>query len=157
LSPVSFITRYLDAVDGETGATIKKPYDDIVQVGGDTQALMNIEYRIPIMGPITLAPFLDAGNTWVIRKSQLLREIADAEGNLTTETASFMPGTNSGIRVSFGVELQVIVPVVNAPVRFIWAVNPITLNNVFLGPVTGTPFQIFQPKRDFKFSVGRTF
>jgi hypothetical protein len=59
--------------------------------------------------------------------------------------------------MSTGVELQVIVPILNAPVRFIWAVNPMRLDNIYLGPVTGTPFQIYQPKRDFKFSMGRTF
>ncbi|HEX4998475.1 MAG TPA: outer membrane protein assembly factor BamA [Terriglobia bacterium] len=157
ISPVSFITRYIDSLDAETGATIKKPFDDIVQVGGDTQAIANLEYRIPLVGPITFAGFMDVGNSWVLRKSQLQRELIDSTGNLVVETPKFMQGTNSGLRMSTGVELQVIVPVINAPVRFIWAVNPLRLNNIYLGPVTGTPFQIYQPGRDFKFSMGRTF
>jgi outer membrane protein insertion porin family len=157
ISPVSFITRYIDSLDAETGATVKKPFDDIVQVGGDTSAIMNLEYRIPLVGPITFAGFMDIGNTWVLKKNQLRREILNSEGFLEVETPKFMPGTNSGFRMSTGVELQVIVPILNAPVRFIWAVNPMRLDNIYLGPVTGTPFQIYQPKRDFKFSMGRTF
>jgi outer membrane protein insertion porin family len=157
ISPVSFITRYIDSLDAETGATIKKPFDDIVQVGGDTQAVANLEYRIQLVGPITFAAFVDVGNTWVLRKNQLQREIVDTEGNLLIETPKFMPGTNSGVRMSTGAELQIIVPIINAPVRFIWAANPLRLNRFYLGPVTGTPFQLYQPGRDFKFSMGRTF
>jgi outer membrane protein insertion porin family len=159
ISPVSFITRYLDSVDAETGATVKKPYDDIVQVGGDTQAVANLEYRISLVGPITLAAFADVGNTWVIRKNQLQREIFDSGGNLQIEMPKFMSGSNSGVRMSTGVELQVVVPIINAPVRFIWAVNPLRLDKTYVGPVTGTvfPYPFAQPAHDFKFSMGRTF
>jgi outer membrane protein insertion porin family len=157
VSPVSFITRYIDSLDAETGATVRKPYDDIVQVGGDTQAIANLEYRIPVIGPITFAAFMDVGNSWVTRKKQLQRHVLNSDGFVEIETPRFMPGTNSGLRMSVGAELQVIVPIINAPVRFIWAVNPMRVNNVFLGPVTGTPFQWSQPGRDFKFSMGRTF
>ena len=39
-----------------------RPYDDVVYVGGDTQGVMNIEYRIPIIGQVfTMAPFFDIG------------------------------------------------------------------------------------------------
>ena len=66
LTPISFITRTLPVTDPITSKTVNKPYDDIVYVGGDTQAIFNLEYRIPLIGQtVSLVPFLDTGNTWV--------------------------------------------------------------------------------------------
>ena len=102
-----------------------RPFDDVVYVGGDTQGVLNIEYRIPIIGQcFTMAPFFDVGNSWVLKKNQLSRQVVDSEGKFTTEAVRFLPGTNSGIRTSTGVELQVMMPVINAPFRLIFAVNP---------------------------------
>ena len=39
--------------------------------GGDTQGVGNFEYRIPIVGPVTLALFSDAGMNKILRPSQL--------------------------------------------------------------------------------------
>ncbi len=36
--------------------------------GGDTQLLVNLEYRIPIIGPISFAPFFDIGSAFNLRK-----------------------------------------------------------------------------------------
>jgi outer membrane protein insertion porin family len=36
-------------------------------VGGDTQLLMNFEYRIPVIGPLTFAPFFDIGSVFNLR------------------------------------------------------------------------------------------
>jgi outer membrane protein insertion porin family len=127
-------------------------------VGGDTQGVLNIEYRIPLVPRIvTLAPYLDIGNTWVTNKSQLRREFIDTDGRTRTETAQFLQGTNSGIRSSTGLELQIMMPVINAPFRLIFAYNPHRLDRDFFGTATGTLFSPREPKRDFKFTVGRTF
>ena len=62
---------------------MKRPFDDIVYVGGDTQGVLNFEYRIPIVGHIvTMAPFFDVGNAWVTKKNQLQRQVFDSEGNV---------------------------------------------------------------------------
>ena len=37
------------------------PIYQIITPGGDTQGIFNFEYRIPIFGPVTMAPFFDAG------------------------------------------------------------------------------------------------
>ena len=37
------------------------PAYQLILPGGDTAVVFNYEYRIPIVGPVTLAPFLDAG------------------------------------------------------------------------------------------------
>src|SRR5206468_11101018 len=98
ISPISFLRRMPDKVDPETGNTIKQPFDDIAYIGGDTQAVANLEYRIPLVGPITAAPFLDVGNTWALRKGELVREIIGPDGKVTLQGAQFLPGTNSGLR-----------------------------------------------------------
>jgi outer membrane protein insertion porin family len=36
--------------------------------GGDTQLLLNLEYRIPIIGPLSFAPFFDIGSAFNMRK-----------------------------------------------------------------------------------------
>jgi hypothetical protein len=48
-------------------------------------------------------------------------------------------------------------PVLNAPFRIDYALNPFRIDSTFIGPVTGIPFGIHQPAHDFKFTVGRTF
>ena len=158
IGPISFLTRNVDKLDPETGGTVQAPFDDIVYVGGDTQAVLNVEYRIPIVGrTVTLSPFADVGNAWVVNKKQLTRTTTNFSGVATQETAVFLPGTNSGVRMSTGVEVGVLLPVLNAPFRVILAWNPQRLDRVYNGPTTGLPFALREEKRGFKFTVGKTF
>jgi len=158
ISPIAWVTQYPTVTDPETGNAVQRSFDNIVYVGGDTQGVVNIEYRIPIVGHVfTMAPYFDIGNAWVIKKGHLTRQVLDSEGQLQTEIVKFLPGTNSGFRTSTGVELQVMMPVINAPFRLIFAFNPNRLDRTSFGPATGTPVTLFEKKRDFKFTVGRTF
>jgi outer membrane protein insertion porin family len=158
VTPIAYLIRSVAVTDPETGNTVNRPFDDFVWVGGDTQGVLNLEYRIPIVGRVfTMAPFLDVGNSWVLKKNQLIRQIMNSEGIVTAEHPQFLPGTNSGIRSSTGVELQVMMPVINAPFRLIFAVNPNRINSVFYGRATGQPFPYREKAHDFKFTVGRTF
>jgi outer membrane protein insertion porin family len=158
ITPIAHVVRNVAATDPETGNTVNRPYDDVVWVGGDTQGVLNIEYRIPIIGRVfTMAPYFDIGNAWVLKKNQLTRQIVNSDGVITTEQVRFLPGTNSGFRTSTGVELQVMMPVINAPFRLIFAVNPNRINSLFHGQATGIPFRIDEKAHDFKFTVGRTF
>jgi outer membrane protein insertion porin family len=98
--------------------------------GGDTQAVLNAEYRIPIAGPVTIAAFTDVGTTGVLRKGQLQLN-PDAFSSLTSQfpaasLSSELPlATNSNfhLRSSAGVELVVNLPVLNAPFRLYWSYN----------------------------------
>jgi len=158
ITPMAHVVRNLTVMDPETGNSVTRPYDDIVWVGGDTQGVLNVEYRIPIVGRVfTMAPYFDIGNAWVVRKNQLTRQILNSSGEFTTEQVRFLPGTNSGFRTSTGLELQVMMPVINAPFRLIFAANPNRINSLFHGSATGLPFEIRQKAHDFKFTVGRTF
>ena len=157
LSPISFVTRNLPAIDPETGGTTTRPYDDIAYVGGDSQAVLNFEYRIRIMGPVTVAPFFDVGNSWVTRKQELIRTFVNPDGTISKEGANFLNGTNSGFRSTTGVEIGVVLPMFNVPFRLIFGYNPLRLKDVSYGPTTGLPFVLIQKSTIVKFSIGRTF
>jgi len=157
ITPLSFLTRTVSSLDPSTGITTTQLFDDIAYVGGDTEAVANLEYRIPLAGPITMVPFLDVGNTWVTDKSVLARQIVGAAGQIDIQAAQFLPGTNSGLRSSTGIEFQVVVPIINAPFRVIFAYNPLRIDQTFFGPTTGLPFAIREPNHAIKFTIGKTF
>ena len=153
ISPIAWVQR--QTISPLTGEPVN--FDDIAYLGGDTQGVMNLEYRIPVMGDtLTLAPFLDIGNSWVVNKDQLLRTITE-NGVTRTEGVRFLDGTNSGLRSSTGVEFQVQMPVIQAPFRLIWHYNPQRIDKTFIGPASGRGFLFREDKMGFKFSVGRTF
>jgi len=85
------------------------------------------------------------------------------------------PGTQK-VRASTGLELQVMLPVVNAPFRLYWAYNPSIVqeniqppivadrsffpnNNTFANAVTtfGQAFPYVEKRSMFRFTIGRTF
>lgn len=154
--------------------------------GGDTAAVFNYEYRIPIVGPVTLAPFFDVGINRLTLPSQLgLNPERVSELNALYPQADFgrrayVPPNSQPPRVSAGVELQVLMPVVNAPFRLYWAYNLSVLSTNLQPPVVadrsffpneytyqqavnnraigiGAPIPWNERKSLFRFSVGRTF
>src|SRR5207237_422744 len=131
--------------------TIPIPIDQITFPGGDLSVVTNLEYRITIYGPVALAPFVDLGIDPVVRKSQLqiasqqyqgvvgtafgcptLSQTATANtcslGNvlmpLPSQDLQVLGSTNWRPRMSTGLELQMFLPVINAPFRIYWAYNP---------------------------------
>jgi outer membrane protein insertion porin family len=145
-------------------------------MGGDTQLIYNLEYRIPIIGnAFSIAPFFDIGKLWILRKSQIRVSTQAASSFYKFENGSFRP-LNPGeqldiipeslmVRSSTGVEFQVILPVINAPFRLIYYYNPNQLNTYIMRPEGGLPYPLFdnydqtgaQKRHGFRFSVGRTF
>jgi len=129
---------------------IPLPIYRLVSVGGDTQLTTNLEYRIPIVSQVTFAFFTDFGLTGDLQKSQLRQSVAGASvlssplygcptfvngacyGGIPVPgfsplQLSTVHGTNFVPRMSNGAELQVILPVVNAPFRIYYAYNPLRL------------------------------
>ena len=45
--------------------------EQIIFPGGDTNIVTNLEYRVPIVGPVTLAAFVDTGLDIVSEPNQL--------------------------------------------------------------------------------------
>ncbi len=128
--------------------TIPLPVYRLVSIGGDTQLTSNTEYRIPIVNQVTFAFFNDFGLTFNTLSNQLKQS---ASGLSTIASPSYgcpqfvngacfggqqvhfnqylntVPGTNFVPRDSLGAELQVILPIVNAPFRIYYAYNPLRL------------------------------
>jgi outer membrane protein insertion porin family len=159
--------------------------------GGDTMGVVNFEYRVPIFGPVTLAGFFDAGINRVSRTNQLqlnperINYLNSQHPAAAFENEAFVYADSQKIRTSTGIELQVLMPVVNAPFRLYWAYNPTIVEGVAQAPIvfdrsqfandatfseavrvltnaTGfgggasrVPF--FERRSQFRFTVSRTF
>ena len=126
--------------------------------GGDLQSVMNLEYRIPIAGPVSMDLFNDFGLNGVLRQSQLgLDPAALASLNQQFPNRDFphlnvspnLPiavGTNFRPHTSAGVEFVVFLPIVNAPFRFYYAYNYLRLNHTIVPPLGAYYFS--QPVED---------
>ena len=117
-------------------------------IGGDSVAIFNFEYRVPIAGPLAMAAFYDTGITRALRKSSI--------GGFETNSVDIIKGTNNKLRGSTGVEFQFTLPVVNAPFRLIFAYNPQRLSGSITTP-NGATYRINESRKDIKFTVGRSF
>ncbi len=184
--------------------TVPIPVDQIVFPGGDLSVFGNLEYRITIAGPVAIVPFVDAGIDPIIRPSQL--EIATVQYDQVIGTLFGCPALDAGyncqgghvlhptpsqnlsvlqsanwqVRMSTGLELQMFLPVVNAPFRIYWAYNPLRLDQVANPPIPITrkmfpagaagdytyhlavntyapSFQLREPRKTFRFTVATTF
>lgn len=153
--------------------TIPIPVDQIVFPGGDLSAWSNLEYRYTIAGPVVLAPFVDMGIDPIVRPSQL--QIATAQYDQVISTPFGCPQLDAGFncsggnvlspkpsqflqvlnatnwqpRMSTGLELQMFLPVINAPFRIYWAYNPLRLDTPANPPIPITPQMFpgsFNPK-----------
>jgi outer membrane protein insertion porin family len=217
ISPVAFfpsaITIPLQNPDGTTvpldpsnprrgayGITI--PVEQIIFPGGDTNLVNNLEYRIPIVGPVTIAAFVDTGFDLISNQSQLriagtqfttlqttvfgcpslTSTFTCAGGSTLPFSAVLKPisGTNYQPRMSTGLELQVIMPVVNAPFRVYYAYNPLRIDETIASPAPITRgmfpagaagdftyaqaistyqpgYLLREPRKTFRFTVATTF
>ncbi len=109
--------------------------------GGDTQGVLNAEYRIPIAGPVTVSLFSDLGTVGILKRNQLQLN-ADAFASMAAQfpgsgISSQLPisgESNFKLRTSAGVELVVNLPVLNAPFRLYWSYNLRRLSQQIVAP-----------------------
>ena len=102
-------------------------------LGGDRFVVFNLEYVYQLAGPLKLVAFFDTGNTWIEGQSVDLLHM----------------------RKSAGLELRIILPIFQAPLRFIYGIN---LDPKMLLDQTGAPLPNGQESRtNFQFSIGTTF
>ena len=185
---------------------IPVPFEQIVTPGGDFSMSGNLEYRITIAGPVAVAPFVDAGTNSIVRSSQLQINsgqfqsllntpfgcpnldptLTQCEGGTHVAFSQYLQsvrGTNWVPRVDTGLELQVMLPVINAPFRIYWAYNALRLNDTAFPPVPitqamfpfkkypdaalytydqtlftlGSSYTLREPRKTFRFTVATTF
>jgi outer membrane protein insertion porin family len=113
----------------------------IVYPGGDTQAVGNAEYRIPLAGPVSMSLFFDAGINGILRRSQLkldsagLAQLRSTFPNTSiSDSLQLAPGSNFAPRTSTGVEFIVQLPILQAPFRIYWAFNPDLYSHTVIAP-----------------------
>ncbi|MGH9660476.1 MAG: outer membrane protein assembly factor BamA, partial [Bryobacteraceae bacterium] len=172
-----------NGVESFAPTTQRIPIYQLVFPGGDTQLVGNFEYRIPIISNVvTLAGFFDVGANKILRPNQLtMNPDRVNELNSFFPQANFdgraviAPGTQK-VRASTGIELQVMLPVVNAPFRIYWAYNPFIVRDFLQPPIVadrsyfpnqttfinsvasfGQAIPFFEQRRSFRFTIGRTF
>jgi outer membrane protein insertion porin family len=177
------------------------PVYSVVSVGGDINFTNNIEYRIPIAGPVTFALFNDFGIDSAANQGQLKQSPEGAaslnaplygcpvynngtcEGGVQIKFNDLirpLAGTNFVPRMSTGAELQVIMPIINAPFRLYYAFNPLRLNRQDQGEnlitremfpaggagdysyqqaiqLYGSRYQLMEPRKTFRLTVSTTF
>jgi outer membrane protein insertion porin family len=158
------------------------PSYQLVTPGGDTALVGNFEYRIPIFGPVTLAAFFDAGMNRLVNTNQLkinperITQLNTAFPEAFFPDKAVMAAGTQKIRASTGLELQVLMPVVNAPFRVYFAYNPWTVRENIQAPILtdrsyfpneasflnalatiGNVYPFVEKRTLFRFSVGRTF
>jgi outer membrane protein insertion porin family len=172
----------VDGVESFAPVTQTIPIYQLVFPGGDTQVVGNFEYRIPIVGPVTLAAFFDAGVNRISLTGQLrMNEDRVTQLNTLFPQAGFdgkaviAAGTQK-IRTSTGLELQIMMPVVNAPFRLYWAYNPTIVQEFLQPPIVadrsffpnqatfissvaafGRAAPFFERRTAFRFTISRTF
>jgi len=115
--------------------------------GGDLQAVLNLEYRIPIVSRVTFDLFNDFAINGVLRASQLGLDPAAAASlqqqypspdfpNLKiSNNLPILGGTNFRPHTSAGAEIVVFLPIVNAPFRFYYAYNYLRLTHTLTPPL----------------------
>jgi outer membrane protein insertion porin family len=165
-TPYAFIpTRVLFNLTNPDGSTVPRdpsnpslgaiqvpiPVYGIVSVGGDTSFNSNVEYRIPVAGPVSMELFDDFGLNVILRESQLRESLQgyDAlasplygcpvyangacQGGVQGTSLGLsryihpIAGTDLVPRMSMGAQFSAILPVVNAPFRIYYAYNPLRL------------------------------
>jgi outer membrane protein insertion porin family len=171
-----------NGVESFVTVTREIPVYQLIFPGGDTQGVSNFEYRIPIVGPVVLAAFFDAGLNKISRPGQLalnpgrLAELNSAFPQASFDANAVINRGTTKVRTSTGLELQIMMPVVNAPFRLYWAYNPTVYRDFLIPPVVvdrsyfpnnasfvnsvatiGQPSPFFERRRTFRFTISRTF
>lgn len=171
-----------NGVESFAQVTKQIPVYQLIFPGGDTQGVTNVEYRIPIVGPVVLAAFFDGGLNKILRPDGLslnpgrLAELNSAFPQANFDSRAIINNGTTKIRTSTGLELQIMMPVVNAPFRLYWAYNPTLYQDFLVPPVVtdrsyfpnnasfvnalsqiGQPSPFFEKKSQFRFTISRTF
>jgi outer membrane protein insertion porin family len=127
---------------------------DVRPIGGDTDFLLNAEYRVPIIWQLSAAAFFDFGASFNTRALEQQRfEALPQSGSvgLLTVLSPLLPteDTLPRYRFSLGGELRFPIPVLNIPIRLIFAANPNAQREV-----PGSTF--LAPEKRFAFRIGFT-
>ncbi len=126
---------------------------DVRPIGGDTNVLFNAEYRVPIVWRVSAAAFFDFGTSFNSRALEQERfgpqSSLTGSASLLTVLSPLSPSEDTlpRYRFSLGGELRFPIPVLNIPMRLIFAANPNAQRHV---PVS----TFLAPEKRFAFRIG---
>jgi len=136
---------------GSCGSSTSFPIYSPIFPGGDSEVIFNFEYRVPIVGnTASVAYFVDAGSTFILYPNQL--KLAPTALSSIESRYSYFPipselkpisVTNFRPRSSTGLDVQVLLPVVNAPIHLFYGFNWLRVNNVITPPQNLPPESLF--------------
>jgi outer membrane protein insertion porin family len=187
---------------GDGPIQVPIPVYGIASIGGDASFTSNFEYRIPIYArTVSFNIFDDFGMDFATTTSQLRQspEGIDllnsplygcpnyvngaCQGGVNiafSHTINPIAGTNYVPRMSAGGELDVMLPIINAPFRVFYAFNPLRLERDFFAQdlitrsmfpaggagdfsfaqaqeAYGSEYQLREPRKTFRLAVSTTF
>jgi len=136
---------------GSCGSSTSFPINSPIFPGGDTEAIFNFEYRFPIVGStVNMAFFTDVGENFVLWPNQL-QLAPGALSSIETNYSYFpipkelkpVPVTNYTPRVSVGADVQILLPIVNAPLHVFYGYNVVRVDDVITPPQNLPPLSLF--------------
>jgi outer membrane protein insertion porin family len=144
-------TTQTGASSNSCGSSTSFPIYSPIFPGGDTEAIFNFEYRFPIVGKtVNMAYFVDAGGNFVLWPNQL--KLAPGALSSIESQYSYFPipselkpvaTTNFAPRTSTGFDVQVLLPIVNAPLHIFYGYNLLRVNEVITPPQNLPPRSLF--------------
>jgi outer membrane protein insertion porin family len=148
-TPVTFLDpTHLNQLGQPTAVSLSVPTLEFIPTrpGGDLKAVSNLEYRIPIAGPVEFDLFHDAGINGILRQSELALDpsavaLLHEQFPNAPSRPTIVPGTNFRPHTSVGVQLVVQLPIIGAPVRIYYAYNYLRVRDAILPPVGQYPCQ----------------
>ncbi len=108
-------------------------------LGGDSFLQFNLEYHFLLGGPFRAILFVDGGNVF----GDFIDFERDTDGTIISQTPVSQSIDLGNLRMTAGIELRLLVPVLGAPLRFIYATN--------LDPLPNDRFD------SFTFAIGASF
>ena len=154
IAPLAQVERFI-VPDSGTPVLLSS---EVRPIGGDTQVLFNAEYRVPIVWRLSAAAFVDIGGSYNARR--LVEERFETTSQIQSTGApvkvlTVLKPLSAGqdflprYRASLGGEFRFPIPILNIPLRLIFAWNP-NAQKVFPDGA------LVAPEKRFTFRVGFT-
>lgn len=151
IAPLARIDRFVPSSTGEPTLVST----EVRPIGGDTELVFNAEYRYPLVWRLSAAAFFDIGasiNARRLQREQFVSTVPNIPLGTIEVTTVLDPAPGAEFelpkyRYSFGGELRFPIPVLNIPIRLIFAVNP----NAQTNPPAGA---FIAPERRYAFRIG---
>ncbi|HSE97569.1 MAG TPA: BamA/TamA family outer membrane protein [Blastocatellia bacterium] len=156
LSPLARIDRVL-AIPGSEAILVSS---ELRPVGADTKLFFNAEYRVPLVWRLSAAAFFDIGaafNARALKRERFETGTRVDPGDIPAILVTLLGPLTDGedvlpdYRISLGAELRFPIPVLNLPLRLIFAANPNAQR-----PPPGVVFIAPEKKLAFRFGFSRT-